>query len=507
MDSYGVFGDRLVPGARLYSASTSYKVLSLLSSGTFGKVAKCRKMDSKKTVAVKMFRNQGSFAEQAKIEIDTLQKVKILQNSKRHLVLWKRIFNDMGHICLEFEYLDKSLYDLMKERQFKYFQVKEIRPVVHQLATALEHLKRAHMIHGDIKLENVMLIDHQQQPYRVKLSDLGLGQGDSVKNQNSNKSPEILLGAPFTEATDMWSVGCVAAFLYTGTHLYHGRNEHEMIKAIMETQGQFPEDILVSGQNTSVFFHWDNQTSTWKLRAIEQQDTAFTARDTKKIKLISLNHLQQLQPFDGKHNKDRDIYTEDKQMFVEMLKGMLHLNASQRLTPGQVLAHQFVNMNHLKPHLDISPHAQSCNELMSYCEKEMSRPTKRKSSSNFLKTTSKSSREKHSSTKVHKKSHEATCKSSKRLKSGNVNNRINQDECTNESKQPIGERNLSRTSNPSRLRSKDTKYIKLKTRFAVRFMEEQSAMDENQTCGNEQQHQHHAGVGTILGKDPTKSVL
>ncbi|XP_057705649.1 homeodomain-interacting protein kinase 2-like [Corythoichthys intestinalis] len=225
----------------------------------------------------------------------------------------------MGHICLEFEYLDKSLYDLMKERQFKNLQVKEIRPLVHQLAIALDHLKRVHTIHGDIKLENIMLIDHQRQPYRIKLGDLGLAQGGSVNKQNSNsqshqyRSPEILLGAPFTEATDMWSVGCVAAFLYMGTHMYHGRNEYEMIKFIMETQGPFPEDTMISGQKTCDFFHRDNQNSTWKLKTPEQQETGFVPRDTRKIKLISLNHLQQLQPFDGKHTKDKDVYAEDKQ--------------------------------------------------------------------------------------------------------------------------------------------------------------------------------------------------
>ncbi|KAM9834031.1 homeodomain-interacting protein kinase 3-like [Syngnathus typhle] len=291
MDSYGIFGDRLVPGARLYSASTSYKVLSLLSSGNFGKVAKCRKMDSHKTVAVKMIRNQGSFAEQAKIEIDTLQKVKMMHNSKRHLVLWKRVFSDMGHICLEFDYLDKSLYDLMRERQFKHLQVKEIRPVLHQLASALDHLKRTHIIHADIRTDNVMLIDHQRQPFRIKISDLGLAQGASATKANSNgqshkyRSPEILLGAPYNEATDMWSVGCVATFLYIGTHMYPGRREYETIRYIMETQGPFPENILVSGEKTGDFFLKDNKTSSWRLKA-----TSFEFWRSEAKENVKANH-------------------------------------------------------------------------------------------------------------------------------------------------------------------------------------------------------------------------
>lgn len=98
----------------------------------------------------------------------------------------------------------------------------------------------------------------------------------------------------------MWSVGCVAAFLYIGTHMYPGKKEYEtvidhitfpievrrhrlflitglflilvsvlslQIKYIMETQGPFPEDILVSGEKTGDFFHRDNKTSSWRLKA------------------------------------------------------------------------------------------------------------------------------------------------------------------------------------------------------------------------------------------------
>ncbi|XP_061542134.1 homeodomain-interacting protein kinase 2-like [Phycodurus eques] len=450
--------------------------------------------------------------------IDTLQKVKMLQNAKRHLVLWKRVFSDMGHICLEFEYLDKSLYDLMRERQFKHLQVKDIRPMVHQLASALDHLKCAHMIHANISLKNIMLIDHQQQPYRIKL---GLAQGASVTKENANvhshpyRSPEILLGAPYTEAADVWSVGCVAAFLYLGTHMYPGRKEYETIKCIMETQGPFPEDILVSGEKTCDFFRGDKKTITWRLKTPEhyQQETGFAARDTRKIKLTSLNHLQQLRPwfFDAKHPADKDVYTDDKQMFVDMLKGMLRLNASQRLTPRHVLAHQFVTMSHLKPHHDVSLYAKSCYELMSHCEKEAAHISKRKSST-LQRTSSKSSqRKRNSTTRAHKKSHDATYNPSKRLKTGAEDYRTNRHHRNNQAKQPAGERSLSLTSNPSRLRSKDAKYIKLKTRFAARFMEEQSTMDENQTLQSAAARSHHnPGPGTkawILGKDPPKSVL
>lgn len=43
-----------------------------------------------------------------------------------------------------------------------------------QLATAFDALKRIGVIHADVKPENIMMVDHLRQPFRVKLIDFGL---------------------------------------------------------------------------------------------------------------------------------------------------------------------------------------------------------------------------------------------------------------------------------------------------------------------------------------------
>lgn len=46
---------------------------------------------------------------------------------------------------------------------------------------------------------------------------------------SSVRSPEIILGLPFTEAIDMWSLGCMAALLYLGDLLFPGESEYDMV--------------------------------------------------------------------------------------------------------------------------------------------------------------------------------------------------------------------------------------------------------------------------------------
>ncbi|KAL7379771.1 hypothetical protein ABVT39_005601 [Epinephelus coioides] len=166
--------DQVAIGDWPCSRSSSYLVLSFLGQGTFGKVAKCTRIHDIKTVAIKMMKNQGSLVKQAEEEVVNLLKLKSLNSDQCNLVRFYEIFTCPRHICLEFEALDKSLFDVMQEKYFQPLLLKEIRPVIQQLGFALDYLRDAGIIHADLKLPNVMLVDHAREPYRIKVTDFGL---------------------------------------------------------------------------------------------------------------------------------------------------------------------------------------------------------------------------------------------------------------------------------------------------------------------------------------------
>ncbi|XP_034428971.1 homeodomain-interacting protein kinase 1-like [Hippoglossus hippoglossus] len=291
--------EQLVLGS-LTSGSSTYQVQSLIGKGAFGKVAKCLRMEDKKIVAIKMIKKQGCNEKQTNREVAALKSLKSLDPDKCNLVRWYQEFTDKEHVCLVFEYLEKSLYDFIKERNSKPLLLMEIRPIVQQLATALYHLKAAGLIHADLKPENVMLVNHLQEPFRVKIIDFGLACNISAARTGSYiqslffRSPEIILGYPFTEAIDMWSLGCIAASMYLGTWLYPGRSEYDMIRFISATQGQPPHNLLSLGSKTSHFFQrFKNSTTLWQLKTPEQihKQTGVQPKETRRIKLSSLDGL------------------------------------------------------------------------------------------------------------------------------------------------------------------------------------------------------------------------
>lgn len=82
------------------------------------------------------------------------------------------------------------------------------------------------------------------------------------------RSPEVILGHPYSMAIDMWSLGCILAELYTGYPLFPGESEVEQIACIMEVWNEKLADYLSSNitgfcfgvLKSSDIFH---QTGSW----------------------------------------------------------------------------------------------------------------------------------------------------------------------------------------------------------------------------------------------------
>lgn len=68
------------------------------------------------------------------------------------------------------------------------------------------------------------------------------------------RSPEVILGVPYTTQIDMWSLGCILAELYTGYPLFPGENEVEQLACIMEIFGLPPENLLNKATRKRLFF-------------------------------------------------------------------------------------------------------------------------------------------------------------------------------------------------------------------------------------------------------------
>jgi dual specificity protein kinase YAK1 len=126
-----------------------------------------------------------------------------------------------------------------------------------QILDALCVLREASIIHCDLKPENILLCPGGGG--QLKLIDFGSAcfQGRTVYTYIQSRfyrSPEVVLGASYSTAIDMWSFGCVAAEMFLGLPLFPGASEHDLLGRILETLGPLPPHLLSAGKHTSKFF-------------------------------------------------------------------------------------------------------------------------------------------------------------------------------------------------------------------------------------------------------------
>uniref|UniRef100_A0A3B5B1Y1 Protein kinase domain-containing protein n=1 Tax=Stegastes partitus TaxID=144197 RepID=A0A3B5B1Y1_9TELE len=205
----------------VHGKSTSYRIEEILGEGGFGKVAKSRRADTKELVAIKMSHDSGAF----KHEVAALLKLQHLDGDRCNIVRFIEHFTHKTKYCLVFELLDLTLFDYWSSRRFNPLHLYEIRVIAQQMLVALDALKSIGLVHSDIKLDNIVLVNHRLQPYKIKLIDFGCAaEGSKLERRTRvqtlpNRSPDVILGLPLTEAIDMWSLGALLTILFTSKRL------------------------------------------------------------------------------------------------------------------------------------------------------------------------------------------------------------------------------------------------------------------------------------------------
>jgi homeodomain interacting protein kinase len=363
---------QLVQNEVLYSMTNSYEVLEYLGRGTFGQVVKCWKKGTNEVVAIKILKNHPSYARQGQIEVSILSRLGQENADQFNLVRAYEVFTHKNHTCLVFEMLEQNLYDYLKQQKFSPLPLKSIRPIIQQVCVALSKLKQLGLIHADTKPENIMLLDPRRQPFKVKLIDFGSASPVEKAIQSTYlqsryyRAIEILLGLPFNESIDMWSLGCVMAELFLGWPLYPGSSEYDQIRYISQTQGLPDQTILQQGQKTSRFFYFNNYQ--WKLKTSEQyeRETGIKSKEARKFIFKNIDDIQHI------HLKQDPIQNQlqaeklDRLFFVDLLKKMIHLNQNQRITPNQALQHPFITMDHLVDYANCNKYFLLFSFLISY---------------------------------------------------------------------------------------------------------------------------------------------
>ncbi|XP_048659150.1 mitogen-activated protein kinase 12-like isoform X2 [Marmota marmota marmota] len=183
--------------------------------------------------------------------------------------------------------------------------------LVYQLLRGLKYIHSAGIIHRDLKPSNVAV----NEDCELKILDFGLArQADSEMTgyvvTRWYRAPEVILNwMRYTQTVDIWSVGCIMAEMITGKILFKGNDHLDQLKEIMKVTGTPPAEFVQKLQSAEAKNYMKG------LPELEKKDFA-------------------------------SVLTNASPLAVDLLEKMLVLDAEQRVTAAEALAHPYFESLH-----------------------------------------------------------------------------------------------------------------------------------------------------------------
>jgi dual-specificity kinase/CDC-like kinase len=277
-------------------------------------------------------------------------------------ILLDRFDLPQGHYCLVFECLGPSLYDFLKQHDYRPFPLYCVRDFARQLLDALDFLHSFSLIHTDLKLENILLTTHQEIMYRgggdrhnrrkrnrnrhdqqqqqqlvpasnkIKVIDFGGATYDhekksSVVNTRQYRAPEVILGLGWSMPSDLWSAGCIIAELYMGELLFATHDNAEHLALMEQTIGPFPRHMLDHQPHASC--HNNNNNSL--AQQVFDSHTGWHKME-RVLSSSAMSHVRNVGPLETLVT-DADL--------VQLLRSLLIIDPNVRATADQSLQSRF----------------------------------------------------------------------------------------------------------------------------------------------------------------------
>ncbi|KAG8530020.1 uncharacterized protein KY384_005502 [Bacidia gigantensis] len=332
-----------------------YLILDVLGQGTFGQVVKCQNLRTQEVVAVKVVKNRTAYFNQSMMEVSVLDLLngKLDKNDDHHLLRLKDTFIHRQHLCLVFELLSVNLYELIKQNQFRGLSTTLVRVFAQQLLNALSLLNKARLIHCDLKPENILL-KNLESPV-IKIIDFGSACDErqtvyTYIQSRFYRSPEVLLGLPYSSAIDMWSLGCIVVELFLGLPLFPGSSEYNQVSRITEMLGLPPTWMLEMGKQSGEFFekvHDEYGRRNYRLKSMEQYSREHNTKEQPSKKYFQATTLPEIirtynMPRKNMKQVEMDREMSNRHAFIDFVRGLLNINPLERWSPQQAKLHPFI---------------------------------------------------------------------------------------------------------------------------------------------------------------------
>ncbi|KAG5472661.1 hypothetical protein LSCM4_01982 [Leishmania orientalis] len=198
----------------------SVKLLDRVGRGTFGDVYRAQDLDSGNIIAVKEIIVPHDFTKDVEKQLAALEsEIRVMRRLHHpHVVTYLGAVREGNSLRIFMEFVGGGTVG-NKVASVGGLSEEKTRDYTAQLLEGLEYLHVSHILHRDLKGDNLFLTEDDQ----LKLGDFGQSKEladtlitQSVQGTPSFMSPEMIACSGYSFEADVWSVGCCVIQMLTG---------------------------------------------------------------------------------------------------------------------------------------------------------------------------------------------------------------------------------------------------------------------------------------------------
>ncbi|XP_077605805.1 serine/threonine-protein kinase Nek4 isoform X9 [Crocuta crocuta] len=220
----------------------AYCYLRVVGRGSYGEVTLVRhRRDGRQYVIKKLNLRNASSRERRAAE----QEAQLLSQLKHpNIVTYKESWEGGdGLLYIVMGFCEGGdLYRKLKEQKGRLLPENQVVEWFVQIAMALQYLHEKHILHRDLKTQNVFLT----RTNIIKVGDLGIARvlenqcdmASTLIGTPYYMSPELFSNKPYNYKSDVWALGCCVYEMATLKHAFNAKDMNSLVYRIIE--GKLP---------------------------------------------------------------------------------------------------------------------------------------------------------------------------------------------------------------------------------------------------------------------------
>mmetsp|Transcript_20239 Transcript_20239/g.21978 ORF Transcript_20239/g.21978 Transcript_20239/m.21978 type:complete len:357 (+) Transcript_20239:230-1300(+) len=174
----------------------------------------------------------------------------LLSQFDEKIVKFYEMYEDDEYVHFVLEYLPGGdLFDTLinQMKMKKFYSEKIIKNIIKNLLQSVQTMHANNIVHRDLKLENLLLVNKADQVPNIKLADFGLAVEDITGDNITTFAGTPLYMAPenhrkesYGKPVDIWAVGLITYLLFCG-NLPFGNDENFVKARVLKGEFQFRE--------------------------------------------------------------------------------------------------------------------------------------------------------------------------------------------------------------------------------------------------------------------------